>query len=351
VAVVCGVAVRVVEEGVATVEDMDRGATVGLRWAKGPFAMMNEMGLKKALALMQPVEARYPGFVPELMKKQARTGKPWILRDVRLSVDGAIATITMSRPEALNALNGKVLHELKEALAKVRGDRAVRVVILTGEGNAFVAGADIKEMQALAAKPTAIRAFTRFGHGVLRDIETLPQPVIAAINGFALGGGLELALACDIRIASSEARLGFPEVGLGILPGLGGTQRATRLAGRGAASELVFSGDLIGAEAAAQVGLVNRVVAPQRLMETARGLAERLASRAPVAIAKAKAAILATQQMPLDKGLLFELERACEVMATPDRVEGMQAFIEKRKPVFTGREPRPVRTARRKARR
>jgi enoyl-CoA hydratase len=296
------------------------------------------MGLKRALALMKPIEDKHPGFIPDLLKKQAASGEPWTLRDVRLSVDGAVATITMSRPEALNALNNKVLHELKDALAQVRANRAVRVVIISGEGNAFIAGADIKEMQALAAKPAAIRTFTEFGQGILRDIETLPQPVIAAINGFAIGGGLELALACDIRIASSDARLGFPEVGLGILPGLGGTQRTTRLAGRGVASELVFTGDLIGAEEAARMGLLNRVVAPAQLMETARQLADRIASRAPVAVAKAKASILATQQLPLDEGLAFEMDRASEVMTTPDRVEGMQAFIEKRKPLFTGAE-------------
>lgn len=342
--VVCGVAARVVEEGVATVEDMDRGATIGLRWAKGPFAIMNEMGLKRALALMRPIEDRHPGFIPNLLKSQAASGKPWRLRDVRVSVDGEIAYITMSRPEAMNALNSKVLHELKDALAQVRANRDVRVVILSGEGNAFIAGADIKEMQALAAKPAAIRAFTDLGQGVLRDIETLPQPVIAAINGFALGGGLEVALACDIRIASSEARLGFPEVGLGILPGLGGTQRTTRLAGRGVASELIFTGDLIGAEEAARMALVNRVVSPAQLMETARQLADRIASRAPIAVAKAKAAILATQELPLDKGLAFEVECASEVMRTPDRAEGMQAFIEKRRPVFSGKESRPART-------
>jgi enoyl-CoA hydratase/3-hydroxyacyl-CoA dehydrogenase len=348
-AVVCGVAARVVEEGVATVEDVDRGATTGLRWAKGPFAIMNDLGLKRALALMKPIEDKHRGFIPDLLKKQAASGKPWTLRDVRLSVDGAVAYITMSRPEALNALNSKVLHELKDALAQVRENRAVRVVIFTGEGNAFIAGADIKEMQALAAEPEAIRAFTELGQGVLHDIETLPQPVIAAINGLALGGGLELALACDIRIASSDARFGFPEVGLGILPGLGGTQRTTRLAGRGVASELVFTGDLIGAEDAARMGLLNRVVAPAQLMDTARELAGRIASRAPVAVAKAKAAILATQQLPLDKGLVFEMDRASEVMTTPDRLEGMQAFIEKRKPVFTGQEPPPGRATKRKA--
>jgi enoyl-CoA hydratase len=338
-AVVCGVAARVVEEGVATVEDVDRGATTGLRWAKGPFAIMNDLGLERALAFMKPIEEKHPGFIPDLLKKQAASGNLWTLRGVRLSVDGAIATITMSRPEALNALNSKVLHELKDALAQVRANRAVRAVILTGEGNAFIAGADIKEMQALADEPAAINAFTELGQGVLCDIETLPQPAIAAINGFALGGGLELALACDIRIASSDARFGFPEVGLGILPGLGGTQRTTRLAGRGAASELIFTGDLVGAEEAARIGLLNRVVPPARLMDTARELADRIASRAPLALAKAKAAILATQQLPLDQGLKFEMDRASEVMASPDRIEGMQAFIEKRKPVFTGQEP------------
>ena len=226
-----GVAAQLVQEGVATMEDTDRGATVGLRWANGPFAMMNDLGLQRALALVSALDEKWPGFAPELLKTQAARREPWTLRDVRLTVEGPIAIITMSRPDALNALNSKVMRELKHALAAVRANRHVRVVILTGEGNAFVAGADIKEMQALAEKPAAIRAFTDFGQGVLQDIETLPQPVIAAINGFALGGGLELALACDIRLASSDARLGFPEVSLGIFPGLGGTQRAARLAG------------------------------------------------------------------------------------------------------------------------
>jgi enoyl-CoA hydratase len=254
----------------------------------------------------------------------------------------------MSRPEALNALNSKVLQELRDVLAQVRSNRSVRVVVISGEGSAFIAGADIKQMKEVAAKPDAIRALTELGQGVMRDIETLPQPVIAAINGLALGAGLELALACDIRIASSEARLGLPEVGIGIMPGLGGTQRTTRLVGRGVASELVLTGDLIGAEEAARVGLVNRVVAPAKLMDTARQLAQRIASRAPVAVAKAKAAILATQQLGLEEGLAFEVDRACEVHATPDRAEGMQALIEKREPAFTGEEPRPARATRRK---
>jgi len=348
--VVCGVATRLVEEGVATAEDTDRGATVGLRWAKGPFALMNELGTKRALTLVNSIDAKWAGFTPQLLRSQAAGGKPWTLRDVRLAVEEPLAFITLSRPEALNALNGKVLRELKDAIAAVRQNPAVRVVILSGEGGAFVAGADIKAMQALAPKPKAIRSFIEFGHAVLRDLERLPQPVIAAIDGFALGGGLELALACDIRLASTEARFGFPEVGLGIIPGMGGTQRAPRLLGPSAASELVLTGDIINAAEAERIGLVNRVFPPALLMGAARKLAGRIASRAPGAVAKGKAAIQATQQLPLAKGLAFEVEQEMQLMAMPDRAEGMQAFIEKRKPVFTGlasqKSKRPSRQAR-----
>ncbi len=335
--VVCGIAARLVEQGIATVEDTERGATIGLRWPKGPFSMMNEVGLERTLAAVERIESNCPGFTPELLRSQAASGKLWTLRDVRLSVDGPIAFITMSRPEALNALNAKVLHELKDAIGAVSANRAVRVVILSGEGGAFVAGADIKEMQALAGKPEAIRAFTEFGQGVLRDIEKLPQPVIAAIDGVALGGGLELALACDIRLASTEARFGFPEVGLGIIPGLGGTQRAPRLVGPSVAAELVMTGDIVDAAEAARIGLVNRVLPSALLMPSAKKLAGRIAARAPVAVAKGKAAIKATHELPLAQGLDHELEQVMQLMATPDRVEGMQAFIEKRKPVFTGK--------------
>lgn len=343
--VVFGVAAKLVEEGVATVEDTERGATTGLRWPSGPFSLMNEMGLKRSLATVNKIEANCPGFTPQLLKTQAAGGKPWTLRDVRLSIDGSLAYITMSRPEALNALNSKVLHELKDALTAVRKNAAVRVVILSGEGGAFVAGADIKEMQALAAKPAAIRQFTEFGQGVLTDIESLPQPVIAAIDGFALGGGLELALACDIRLASTESRFGYPEVGLGIIPGLGGTQRTPRLVGSSAASELVLTGDIIDATEAARIGLVNRVLPSALLMGAAKKLAGRIASRAPLAIARGKAAIQATQQLPLAKGLAFEVDLVSELMATQDRVEGMQAFIEKRKPAFTGQPAKKASTS------
>jgi enoyl-CoA hydratase len=181
-----------------------------------------------------------------------------------------------------------------------------------------------------------IRDFTQFGHGVLQDIEGLEKPVIAAINGFALGGGLELALACDIRLASTDARMGFPEVGLGIFPGLGGTQRTTRLIGKARASELIFTGSQIGAEDAARIGLVNRAVPPQRLMPEARRMATRIARQGPIAVGRAKVAINQALQGGLVDGLAFELEAVTQTFGTDDQMEGMTAFLERRRPEFKG---------------
>jgi enoyl-CoA hydratase/3-hydroxyacyl-CoA dehydrogenase len=330
-----GIAAQLVEEGVATAEDTDRGALVGLRWTRGPFGMMNDVGLDPALRVVEELAAHHGSFsVPELLRQQAATGQPWTLRDVKLEVKGGIATVTMNRPEAMNALNEKVLRELKETFAQVRDDPGVRVVILTGEGPAFVAGADIRAM--MAKNMVEIRAFTHFGHGVLKDIERLEKPVIAAINGFALGGGLELALACDIRLASTDARMGFPEVGLGIFPGLGGTQRTTRLIGKGRACELVLTGDQINGEEAARIGLVNRAVPPQQLMAEAQRMAKRIARQGPIAVGRAKAAINQALQGGLDTGLAFELEAVTLTFGTEDQQEGMTAFVERRRPDFTG---------------
>jgi enoyl-CoA hydratase/3-hydroxyacyl-CoA dehydrogenase len=333
--VVFGIAAQLVGEGVATAEDTDCGALVGLRWAQGPFGMMNDLGLDRALKLVEQLAAHHDPFaMPELLRQQAAAGQPWTLRDVKLEVKDRIATITMNRPEAMNALNEKVLRELKEAIAQVRDDPDVRVVIITGEGPAFIAGADIRAM--MAKNLIEIREFTQFGHGVLHDIERLEKPVIAAINGFALGGGLELALACDIRLASTDARMGFPEVGLGIFPGLGGTQRTTWLVGKGRACELIFTGDPIGATEAADMGLVNRAVPPRQLMAEARRLATRIARQGPIAVGRAKTAINQALQAGLDAGLAFELEAVTQTFGTEDQNEGMTAFLERRKPEFRG---------------
>jgi len=297
---------------------------------------MNEQGIARALELVDQVAKHHETFiVPDNLKQQAISGKSWLIRDVRLEVKERIAKITISRPEAMNALNEKVLSELKETVAQVRDDPTVRVVIITGEGPAFVAGADIRAM--LAKDLNEIREFTSFGQGVMNDIERLDKAVIAVINGYALGGGLELALACDIRLASTEARMGFPEIGLGIFPGFGGTQRASRLIGKGQACELIFTGDHITAEEAAHIGLVNRVVPPKLLMNEAWKLAQRIARQAPIAVAQAKIAIIQTMQTDLDTGLGLELEGVLKTFETEDQKEGMTAFLERRKPEFKGK--------------
>ncbi|NIS78908.1 MAG: 3-hydroxyacyl-CoA dehydrogenase/enoyl-CoA hydratase family protein [Anaerolineales bacterium] len=331
--VVFGVAAQLVEEDVASIESTERGALIGLRWPRGPFGMMNDIGMERAIELVGQIASHHDAFgMPKLFRQQLESGQPWILRDVKLEIKDQIAIITMNRPEAMNALNEKVLGELKETIAQLQEDTSVRVVIITGEGPAFVAGADIHTM--LAKDLSEIEEFTRFGQEVMNAIERLNKPVIAAINGFALGGGLELALACDIRLATTEARMGFPEVGLGIFPGFGGTQRTTRLIGKGRACELIFTGDHINAEEAARIGLVNRVVLPQNLMGEANRLARRIAKQGPLAVMRAKTAINQALQKGLDDGLAIELEEVIRTFDTQDQKEGMLAFVERRKPQF-----------------
>jgi len=333
--VVFGVAAQLVTEDVASIEDTERGALVGLRWPRGPFGMMNALGMDRSLELVERVASIQPSFsVPDLMKQQASSNQPWTIKDVKLEVKGDIATITMSRPEAMNALNAKVLKELKDVIAQLKEDSSARVVIITGAGPAFVAGADIKTM--LNSDLSEVEEFTRFGQGVMDDIEKLNKPIIAAINGFALGGGLELALACDIRLASSDARMGFPEVGLGIFPGFGGTQRTTRLIGKGYACELILTGKHITSEEAKRMGLVNQVFPPDQLMNEAKALAIQIARQGPIAVAKAKTAINQALQTGLEDGLAFELDEVMKAFGTEDQKEGMTAFLERRRPEFKG---------------
>lgn len=254
---------------------------------------------------------------------------------VRLDEEDGIALVTLDRPEALNALNTEVLEELRDVLRDVEGRADLHVVILTGAGDrAFAAGADIREMR--DQKPMEARRYAALGHEVARLLERMGKPVIAAINGYALGGGSELALACDVRLASDRARIGQPEVKLGIPPGFGGSQRLTRLVGRGRASELIFLGEPVDAETAAQIGLVNRVVPHDRLLEEAKGWARRMRERGPLALKLAKAAIHQTQETGLSAGLDYEVEIFSLAFATEDQDEGMEAFLEKREPRFRG---------------
>jgi enoyl-CoA hydratase len=249
---------------------------------------------------------------------------------------GPIAVVTVNRPQVLNALDDTTLRELTDAFIALSGDAAVRCVILTGAGEkAFVAGADIAAMAGLG--PDEGRAFAERGHRLGAVMESGRAPVIAAVNGFALGGGLELALACDFALCSSNAKLGRPEVGLGVIPGFGGTQRLARRIGPGGARELVYTGNVIGAEEALRLGLVNAVTEPAALLPAARTLAEKIASRAPLAVAAAKRALREGADLPLGQALALEAELFGALFATTDQKEGMRAFLEKRPAKFEGR--------------
>lgn len=251
-------------------------------------------------------------------------------------VKDQIARITFNRPSVLNALNFKTLDELSDCLENARRDDTVRVVILTGAGEkAFVAGADINELARqtpLDGKETALR-----GQRVFRQLETLGKPSIAAINGFALGGGCELALACTMRIASRNARLGQPEVKLGILPGYGASQRLARLCGKGIASELILTGDMIPAEEALRIGLVNRVTEAADLLATAESIARKIIANAPLAVKYSMEAIERGMEMPQEEGLFLEATLFGLCCATEDMREGTRAFLEKRPAKFQGR--------------
>ena len=250
--------------------------------------------------------------------------------------EDGVAVVTVDRPDALNALDLPTLTELRDRLDELADDESVRAVVLTGAGEkAFVAGADIKYMHGLDVD--GARAWGALGHEAARLLETMPKPTIAAVNGFALGGGCELALACDVRYASQTARLGQPEVSIGIIPGWGGTQRLARVCGLGLAKELVFTGRMVGAEEALERGLVNAIFPPEELMEKTLELARSLAAKSPLVLARAKEATNRSLQGDLSEGLAFEAETFAQLFASEDQKEGMAAFVEKREPKFTGR--------------
>jgi len=249
-------------------------------------------------------------------------------------LDG-IALVTMSRPEALNAFNTPQLEAMLKTLRDIREDRSVRCVIITGAGErAFAAGADIKEMA--TKSPDEALEFARLGHAVANAIEQLPQPTIAAVNGFAIGGGCEIAIACDIRLASENAVFAQPEVTLGIPPGWGATQRLPRLIGPGMAAEMILTGRRVSAEEALRIGLVNAVMPLPELLPRARELAGQIAKNSPRAMAAAKQLIALAFNGQTATGLETEAETFAAAFGSADQREGMQAFIEKRPPVFTG---------------
>jgi enoyl-CoA hydratase len=249
--------------------------------------------------------------------------------------DGALAVLTLNRPDKLNALNAELLGELDAALAELSRDASIACAILTGAGDkAFAAGADIAAMLPMTTEQG--RAFSEMGHRICSRIERAPFPVIGAINGFALGGGCELALACDFLYASDKAKLGQPEVNLGIIPGFGGTQRLARRVGIARARELCFTGDTIGAEDALRMGLVNAVVPHAELLPKVKEVAAKIASKGRVAIAQCKRVLFSGADVPLDVANALETQAFAMLFGTNDRKEGMSAFLEKRKAAFTG---------------
>lgn len=254
--------------------------------------------------------------------------------NILLEKEDRLAILYINRPKALNALNAATLVELKDAIAKISEDAEIDVLIITGSGDkSFVAGADIAYMAPLNAADS--RAFSMLGNQVFRSIELLEKPVIAAVNGFALGGGCELAMACDFRIASFRARFGQPEVGLGITPGFGGTQRLPRLIGPGMAKQLLYTADVIDANEAFRIGLVNQVVAAEELMQTVKDIAKRIIAKGQIAVRYCKAAADSGMQTDIDRAIAFEADIFGLCFATDDQKEGMNAFVEKRPANFT----------------
>lgn len=252
--------------------------------------------------------------------------------NIKYEVSEGIGYVTINRPKALNALNMDVLTDLYAAFTEIETDETVKAVIVTGEGKAFVAGADIAQMSQLNALEG--REMMIMGHKVMNLIEAVEKPVIAAVNGFALGGGCELAMACDIRIASEKAKFAQPEVGLGIIPGFGGTQRLARLVGKGMAKYMIMTAEMISAAEAYRIGLVEKVAAPEELMDEAVKVAKTIASKAPIAIATAKSAINNGFDMDMKSASKFEIETFTAAFGSEDKTEGMAAFLEKRAPEF-----------------
>lgn len=246
-----------------------------------------------------------------------------------------VALLTLNRPDSLNALDRALLEAIVSEASRLASDDSLRAVVLTGEGRAFAAGADIAQMRALS--PVEGEAFSRLGHSVAQALDDLPVPTIAAVNGFALGGGCELALACDWIYASSKAKFGQPEVNLGVLPGFGGTTRLTRRVGVAWAKELTMTGATIDAAEALRIGLVNRVFEPDELLDAALAAGELIATKGPLAVAAAKCVIHEGQDADLRTANALEQRAFGLIFATEDRVEGMDAFLEKRDPNFTRR--------------
>jgi enoyl-CoA hydratase/carnithine racemase len=333
-----GIATALVEEGVATPEATDRGATVGLRRRWGPFAQLSEVGVAEGLRLVREYARRWPGNFPvskELEARAARGDPTWPMRLVRVERKGPVVWVLLDRPESLNSLNSEVLLQVEETFRSLEREPGVRTVVLAGSSPVFAAGADIAEMERKSLAEGVDFGF--FGQRVAERIERFPAPVIALVEGYALGGGLELALAADFIIAAEGAQLGLPEVTVGIHPGMGGATRLTRLIGRAKTKLLTYTGTPVSAEEALRLGFVVRVVPAASAREDVQALAETIASRAPLGVRWIKQVIDRGMDAPLASALHIEAESAGHTFGTSDRTEGMRAFLERRKPKFEGK--------------
>jgi len=378
-----GVAGALVDEGVATIEDTDRGAKIGLRWIQGPFEIMNKIGIDRTFDMVEAVARRYPDFkVPQILQHQKELGKPFAFNFVDLEVKGDIATVTLNRPEAMNALNEAVFTQLEERFSAAEKNPAVKVIVFQGAGKAFVAGADIRYFvqKIKAGRIEDIVAFTRKGHELLLRIENSEKMTIALLNGLSLGGGSELALACQAIVATPAGSLAFPETGIGIFPGLGGMLRFSRHTGPELAKYYTFTGAALSAADAAALGIVTKLVAPaevdaaiadlaaagkpdkygtrtiperfetlaalcsrenvDRLLagEKPEGVDEKLAEKtlkivgykAPLALRLADEIIDAQQGKPMPEAVEIELGRLSEIFSSEDALEGLSSLGKKR---------------------
>jgi enoyl-CoA hydratase/3-hydroxyacyl-CoA dehydrogenase len=383
----CYVAAALVDEGVGTIEDTDIGARVGLRWRRGPFELMNHSGIERTRDRVAAFAARWNLPVPATLERQARSGQPFRFTLVRSEVAGDVATLTINRPDAMNALNEEVVSQLEDVFRAAAANPAIQGIVIAGSGKAFVAGADIRFFvrHIEAGTVDAIARFTERGQALLRAFETCPKPVVARVHGLALGGGVELALACHTIVATPKASLAFPETGIGIYPGLGGTQRTPRRVGRGLAKWLVLSGQTIGAEEALAIGMVDRVVPYEQLDATIREIiaagraavsgpkpvpdshrsianffdrhdvgellagqatlpddprlaksVKRIGTKAPVALRLSAELIDRAAEVPIEQGLALELSHLREIFATKDAYEGLSS-LGRKPPVFVGK--------------
>jgi enoyl-CoA hydratase/3-hydroxyacyl-CoA dehydrogenase len=379
------VAAALVGEGVGTIEDTDIGARVGLRWRRGPFEMMNNAGIARSDELVSEYAARWQVAVPAVLSAQARAGGPFRFELVRTTVADRIATIAINRPDAMNALNEEIVAQLDQAFAVAAADPAVTGIVIAGTGKAFIAGADVRFfVRSLdAGAIDRIAAFTERGQALLRRIETCAKPVVARMHGLALGGGVELALACHAIVATPKATLAFPETGIGIYPGLGGTQRTTRRIGTGLAKWLILTGQTIDANEALAIGLVDAVVSHEELDAAIAGIiaarprqpplrtpsaahqpiadffdqsdvdtlragaappdaeprvaraVKRIGTKAPIALQLAAELIERGAPLPIDEGLRLELAHLREIFSTKDAYEGLSS-VGKKQPIFRG---------------